>query len=143
MCFLSREIPSRAIPWYLYPVPCNPVKSQSRPNFPFNPVMVQSRPIKTPSYSVPGNPGISRSRGIPSRDENSVPRKTLAYTSTSIPGIIDSGRIPYTIRLGRVRNTRCAAVVQPVRSTGQRIVSVIYTKYLAPWYSGVCVSFLF
>ena len=82
MLFSSREIPSRKTPWYLNPVPCDPVKSQSRPNFPFNPVMVQSRPIKTPSYSVPGNPGISRSRGISCPDENSVPRKALEILST-------------------------------------------------------------
>ena len=29
--FSSREIPSRKIPWYLNPVPCKAVKSQSHP----------------------------------------------------------------------------------------------------------------
>ena len=77
MFFLFREIPSRKIPWNL-----NPVQ-----NFPFNLVMVQSRPvpsraIKIPSYPVPRNSGISRSRGIPFRDENSVPRKALEILST-------------------------------------------------------------
>ena len=55
--FLSREIPSRKIPWYLNPVRCNPVKSQSRPIFP-----VQSRDGSIPSYTVPcyKNPFLAR-----------------------------------------------------------------------------------
>ena len=84
--FLSRKIPSRKIPWYLNTVPCNLVKYQSRPKYPVHPVMVQPRPvpsraIKTPYYPVPRNPGISRSRGIPSRDKNSVPRKSQVFST--------------------------------------------------------------
>ena len=47
MFFSSRETPYRKIPWYINPVPCNPVKSQSRPTFP-----VQSRDGSIPSCTV-------------------------------------------------------------------------------------------
>ena len=67
MLFSSREIPSRKTPWYLNPVPCDPVKSQSRPNFP-----VQSRDGSIPSCTVPcykkpflSRPGESRDISIP------------------------------------------------------------------------------
>ena len=55
--------------------------------------MVQSRPvpsraIKTLSHNVPRNPGISRSRGIPSRDENSVPRKALKNSGSLLERLI-------------------------------------------------------
>ena len=87
-CFLrpvkSRPVKSRG----LNPVPCNPVRSQSCPNFP-----VHSRDGSIPScivpcskYSflsrpaVPGNPEESRSRGIPSRDKRLVPREALINT---------------------------------------------------------------
>ena len=94
---------SRGVPRFLFPVKSRPVKSRgiSIPSraipsnlnpvqiFPFNSVMVQSRPaptrvIKNTSYVVPGNSGISRSRGIPSRDKTLVPRNALFFSNFNL-----------------------------------------------------------
>ena len=62
-----RAFSSRKIPWYLNPVPCNTVQI-----FPFNPEMVQSRPVPSRALNTPLIP--SRDISIP-RDP--APRRTF------------------------------------------------------------------